>query len=415
MKRILVLAPVLAAVALSCQKEPEVVNVTAVTLNSTSFLLTEGETASLTATVSPDNADNKKVIWSSSDGSVASVSNGTVTALKAGTADITVTTDDGGKTATCSVTVKARTIDVADVVLTPSTLTLTEGDSETLTATVKPDNATNRNVTWASSDNTVATVEDGKVTAVKAGEAKITVTTEDGGKTASCSVTVKAKSYDVTGVSLNASSMTILVGNSETLIVKISPDDAANKNVTWSSSDATVASVSSDGVVKGIESGQTTITVKTEDRGYTATCTVTVVEISAYVSAHFMNLSGGMGYSSMGWEISPGTNLGLALRNSSSSTIELKKLRLYCSVYGTRSEWTLNTSLQGGKIISYTVTLRTVMYSPIVEFDYEFNGKTYTAKKQFSGSLGLNSVSAGAEDSHIRSEHLTDNWQEIEK
>ncbi|MDD5951281.1 MAG: Ig-like domain-containing protein, partial [Bacteroidales bacterium] len=167
-------------------------NVESVSLDKTSITLTEGDSQTLTATVYPANATNKKVSWKSSDESVATVSNGQVTALKAGTATITVTTEDGGKTATCQVTVNAKVYNVESVSLDKTSITLTEGDSETLTATVSPSNATNKNVSWKSSNTSVATVSNGKVTALKAGTATITVTTEDGGKTATCQVTVYA-------------------------------------------------------------------------------------------------------------------------------------------------------------------------------------------------------------------------------
>ena len=136
--------------------------------------------------MSPDNATNKSVTWTSSDSSVASVVDGKVTAIKAGKATITVKTDDGGKTATCEITVNAKVYPVTSVSLDKSSATLTEGDEITLIATVNPDNATNKNVTWTSSDPSVASVSNGKVTALKAGKATIIVKTDDGGKTATC-------------------------------------------------------------------------------------------------------------------------------------------------------------------------------------------------------------------------------------
>ncbi|MCI6918267.1 Ig-like domain-containing protein, partial [bacterium] len=146
--------------------------------------------------VYPDNSTNKNVSWKSSNTSVATVNNGVVTALKAGTATITVTTEYCGKTATCQVTVNERIYNVESVSLDKTNITLTEGDSETLTATVYPDNATNKNVSWKSSNTSVATVNNGVVTAIKAGTATITVTTEDGRKTASCQVIVDAKDWN---------------------------------------------------------------------------------------------------------------------------------------------------------------------------------------------------------------------------
>ena len=168
------------------------ISVTGVTLDKTNMELTEGETATLTATVEPDNATNKNVTWSSDNADVATVDQtGKVTAEGAGTATITVTTEDGGKTATCTVTVRAANVPVTGVTLNKTNLTLQEKASETLTATVVPAEATNKNVTWTSSNANVATVDtDGTVTAKSAGTATITVTTEDGEKTAACEVTV---------------------------------------------------------------------------------------------------------------------------------------------------------------------------------------------------------------------------------
>ena len=143
--------------------------------------------------------------WKSSNAAIATVdANGKVTGVKAGEATITVTTEDGGKTATCKVTVSNKEVKVTGVTLNKTALTLEAGSSETLKATVAPADATNQKVTWKSSDAAIATVDAaGKVTGVKAGEATITVTTEDGGKTATCKVTVKAAAVAVTGVTLN--------------------------------------------------------------------------------------------------------------------------------------------------------------------------------------------------------------------
>ena len=168
------------------------VPVNRVLLNKTSTTLTVGNTETLTATVEPANATNKAVTWSSDNSGVATVSNGVVTAVTPGTATITVTTEDGSKTATCAVTVTAATVPVTGVSLNKDSLALGVGDSETLTATVKPEDATNKAVTWASSNSTVATVDqNGVVTAVAPGTATITVTTVDGGFTATCAVTVR--------------------------------------------------------------------------------------------------------------------------------------------------------------------------------------------------------------------------------
>ena len=259
------------------------IGVTEVTLDKTELTLTEGETETLTATVRPDNANNRKVTWSSDKTEVATVDGaGRVTAVKAGEAVVTVTTEDGGRTATCAVTVKAKTVSVTEVTLDRAELTLTEGETETLTATVRPDNADNRKVTWSSDKTEVATVDGaGKVTAVKAGEAVVTVMTEDGGKTASCKVTVKAKVVPVTGVDVKPWSVTIGANGTTKLTCTVAPSNATNRNVRWESDNPSVATVDSDGNVRAVSAGVAKVGAVTEDGGFRSGCTVTVKEFSS--------------------------------------------------------------------------------------------------------------------------------------
>lgn len=176
-------------------KDASTVPVTGVTLNKIVLELYTGGSETLKATITPANATFKYVTWKSSNPAVATVdANGKVTAKSIGMADITVTTKDGGYTATCRVGVVRRPagdVSVTGVTLNKTTLKLGKGTSETLTATVAPTNATNKKVTWTSSDPAVATVDaSGKVTGVANGTATITVTTEDGGHTATCAVEV---------------------------------------------------------------------------------------------------------------------------------------------------------------------------------------------------------------------------------
>lgn len=172
----------------------ETVLVNSVSLDKTNLELTEGDTETLTATVAPDNATDKNVTWSTSDVSVATVTDGVVTAVSAGTATITVTAQsDNTKSATCTVTVTAATVPVTGVTLSQTQASLYYNGTPntlTLTATVVPANATDKAVTWTSSNSAVATVDSsGNVTAVAPGTAAITATA-DGGKTATCLVTV---------------------------------------------------------------------------------------------------------------------------------------------------------------------------------------------------------------------------------
>lgn len=162
----------------------------------------EGESAVLSASVSPEAASDRAVAWSSSDRSVATVDKaGTVHGLRPGTATVTATAE--GKSGTCAVTVKAKAVNVTEVTLDKTELTLTEGETETLTATVKPDNADNKKVTWSSDRTEVATVDsDGNVRAVSAGVAKVSAVTEDGGFRSGCTVTVKefSSGFEVGGL-----------------------------------------------------------------------------------------------------------------------------------------------------------------------------------------------------------------------
>ena len=165
--------------------------VTAISLDATATVGI-GSTITLAVTYTPADANQgKAVTWTTADAGIAIVNNGVVTGVSAGTVAITATsTTDPSITATCNVTVQA--IAVTDVSLNKSSLSLQIGGNETLTATVAPDNATNKNITWESSNTAVATVNNGKVTGVAAGTATITVTTVDGNKTATCTVTVTA-------------------------------------------------------------------------------------------------------------------------------------------------------------------------------------------------------------------------------
>ena len=261
------------------------VAVTGVSLDKTELTLTSGETATLTATVTPEDAGDKSVTWLTSDAGVASVDeNGVVTAGTPGSATITVKTNDGGKTATCAVTVEAKTVPVTGVTLDQSEITIEEGETITLTATVTPADATNKEVSWSSSDTSVATVEEGKVTGVKAGTTAVTVTTADGYKTASCKVTVKAKGIAVSGVTLDITDLTLVVGESKTLTATVKPSDATDKSVSWSSDKPDVATVDDSGKVEAKAAGEATVTVTTKDGGKTATCKVTVTAAEVKVT-----------------------------------------------------------------------------------------------------------------------------------
>ncbi len=266
--------------------------------------IVQGGTVTLTPTILPANY-TETVDWESDNTSVATVSStGVVTGVAAGTAHITAKAHDNPNTIydVCTVTVTAP-VSATGVRLNKSETTLLIGGTETLEATVSPDNATNKNVTWSSSDAAKVSVENGVITALaltNGTPVNITVTTEDGSYTASCSVTVNPA--PVSGVELDKTTATLKIGKTLQLTATVSPNTATDKTVVWESSNTAFATVSDDGLVTAIAVGSATITAKSNaDNSKTATCTVTVndgaIELSAGDVIIFNDFSGaGGGY-----------------------------------------------------------------------------------------------------------------------
>lgn len=243
------------------------VSASAAKLNKKSVSLNVGKTYTLKAT-----GTKGKIVWTSSNKSVATVSSkGVVKAKKKGTAIITA--KYGKKKLTCKVTVKQP---VTSVKLNNGTVTLTIGKTVTLKATVLPQNANNKAVSWTSSNKKVATVSSaGVVKAVGVGTTTITVKAKDGSqKKASCKVTVKQA---ISSIDLNQTSVTMIKGKTITLVANIKPNGISNKEITWTSSNPRIATVSSTGVVKGIATGTATIIVKDKNNSKKkASCKITV-------------------------------------------------------------------------------------------------------------------------------------------
>lgn len=256
--------------------------VTSVTLDpkTLSFDLYQSTaTKTITATVLGDSGVDTSVIWTSSKKSVATVVNGIVTPIGVGQATITATsTADSTKSDTCIVTVSDSTPKVTGLTLSPTSLTFDVYNNmnlQTIEATVTADTGADKTVTWSSSNEDVAIVnEEGVVTPQAKGSA--TITAKAGTITKTCSVTVNDSTpAAVSGVTLNKGSTTLVIGSSETLIATVNPPNAGNKNVTWSTNNPSIATVS-NGTVNAIGAGTATITVATEEGGFTDSCTVTV-------------------------------------------------------------------------------------------------------------------------------------------
>ena len=191
----------------------------------------------------------------------------------------------------------AETVAVTSVSLNKSSIELAVGDTKTLTKTISPSNATISNVEWTSSDpNVVAVSANGRIRGISAGKATITVTTDDGAKTDTCTVTVSGEvsEVSVTGVSLDKAAVELTEGDTTTLTATVTPDNATNTDVTWSSNNPSVATVDAEGKVTAVAAGNAIITVKTEDEEKTATCAVTVTakttEIENFVDRLYTNL-----------------------------------------------------------------------------------------------------------------------------
>lgn len=220
------------------------VAVSSVELNRSELVLQPSETTSLVATVKPDNASDKTVSWTSSNPAVVAVNDtGVLSAQKEGTAIITA--NASGKTATCAVTV---CIPVSSVTINKTELELFEGETESLVATVLPNNATDKKVSWSSSDTAIATVDDsGLVTAVGMGSA--TITAKAGGKDSACYVVIN----QAPTVTLYNSNKLLILREGETryLAAHVQPIDAISR-LEWSSSDPERVTVE-NGAVTGIK------------------------------------------------------------------------------------------------------------------------------------------------------------------
>ena len=225
----------------------------------------------------PSNASNKNVTWSSSDSSVVSVSSsGKIKTLKAGTAMITAKSSDGGYTDTATIEVvnSGKTVEETKVSFAQSSYTLGINGTITLSPIITPSDASFKAVDFESSNPSVATVDaNGLVRGIKEGEAVITATTRRNGLKAT--TTIKVKNIEATGVKLNKTSVSIKLNDTFTIVATVTPSNASNKTVAYISENPSIATVDTNGIIRGISKGTTTITV-TPSAGNPSTCIVTV-------------------------------------------------------------------------------------------------------------------------------------------
>lgn len=235
-----------------------------------------GEKITLTVSHSPSDLPAPEYEWNSSDETIATVENGVVYGKSVGEVAISVSSFNLKLKDICKVAVTP--IEATGVKLSESEKMMTTGESFRLEYTIEPENTTNKEVEWESSDKTIATVNaDGEVTAISDGECTITVKVKGSDTSAKC--VVKVNPIKVTGVTLNETTKSIEAGELFTLTATVSPENAKDKSIKWSSSDPKIAKVE-DGVVTTLAKGTCNIIATTNDGNFKAQCTVNVLPSS---------------------------------------------------------------------------------------------------------------------------------------
>ena len=249
--------------------------VTNISVTPTTATVEVGKTVTLTATVTPTDATDKTVSWTSSDTAVATVdANGVVTGLAKGEVTVTATASNG-MSATSKITVTAPR--PTEIRLEVNDLALKVGETGQLTAILTPSNSETI-LSWTSGNPSVATVDNsGLVTGVSEGMSIITVSTAEG-LNATATVTVSNNIIEATGIVISPSSAEIEVGKSLTLTATVTPENATNKSITWTSSNTSIAVVNLDGTVIGVSEGVTVITASCGEAS--AFCIVTVKPVN---------------------------------------------------------------------------------------------------------------------------------------
>ena len=253
------------------------VHINEITMKSEKVELKTGETGWIGVTYNPSNATNKVLTWKSSNEKVATVREGTIKAVGLGTATLTATSEDGGKTATCKVTVTDGKKHIESIRLKTDSIEMKPGEGKTIYAEYNPSNVDDKTLYWKSSNEKVVTVNEGYVKAIGEGTATVTAVSRDGGKTASCKVTVTSGTVKLQSIKISSSTEILTKGEGKTIYVTYNPNNVTDKTLYWSSSNEKVATVS-EGYVKAVGEGIATLTARSKDGNKTASCQVVVTD-----------------------------------------------------------------------------------------------------------------------------------------
>ena len=357
----------------SCGDDEPEPTVTSITTSQSVFNVTPNETFTINVSHQPSSLSAPQYSWSiQPSGIVNHLGDGKFLAISVGEAEITISIPNTNISTKCKVIVSE--VPISQITLSQSSISLVKKQTVQLTATISPENATYKELSWNTSDGNVATVDNnGNVTARAVGNCKITVSSKDGKVSASCDVEVTP--ILVSAITLSSTNMSLIEGETAELLATITPEDADDKSLSWQSDNPSIASVNSDGKITAKKAGSATITCSSASSNVEAKCTISVSEISSYVTS----------YLSTGWTSvvsSTGMYQGYfakcKITNNSNVPIQVTSYKVM-NGSSVVKEGALSKTVQGKQnheIEFYTYNTSWSNYKLI--WTYKYNGKDYT-------------------------------------
>ena len=369
----------------TCTIKIKPIEAESISIDKKEVALKGGEKATLSIKVSPENTTNLNLYWKSSNTKIVTVAKddiykdkAIITAVGAGEAIVTAMISNNSKIyAECKISVGPTKLE--GLSLSEKEKTVIQGEQFTLSPIFNPANATNKNIAWSSSDESIAKVNNtGLVSTFMFGECTIKAISEDGVFEATCKLSVKP--LPVENINFSEDSYKIEIGGEKQLSVIFTPANAGNKKIKWSTSNSIIAPIDNNGLVKGNSTGWATITAESEDGGHIATCQIWVAEIDQFVDLYFPSASVVVlnGYTT-------GT-IYSGIRNNSSKTITLTRFSIIDSgTWQTVAETTDNSmlgALPSGQSTNLGGRINNV-YEPIYVWEFTYNGLSYRVQKQY--------------------------------